>query len=263
MVLSAFVLAYLPVWKSLFAAWSRSDDYSYGFFIVPIAVYALWLKRERLAATQKSTSVPGLFLLCFSLAVYVLSFYAEINTIASLSLVGTVAGCVLFLYGSLFLKEAAFSVLFLLLMIPIPAQIYSAITVPLQLLVSKASVGILALAGIPIFRDGNVIHLPAHTFEVVQACSGLRSLVTLLTLATAIAYFTLRSNLLRGVLIACALPTAIFVNIIRVMVMITVYHFWGYDLTKGTVHTSAGVVIFLLALAIIYCIRGILVRWDR
>jgi exosortase A len=263
LVLAGFVLAYFPVLKDLIFTWSTSDDYSHGFFVVPIIGYILWQKKEQLAALPKKTSIAGLFLFILSLGIYLLSYYAEIRTVSSLSLVATLVGGVWFIYGPTVLKEVSFLLFFLLFMIPIPAQFYSAITIPLQLIVSKASVGMLSAAGVPIFRDGNVIHLPQHTFEVVQACSGLRSLITLLTLATIIAYFTLNSNVLRGVLVLSAVPTAIVVNIIRVMVMIVAYYLWEYDLTKGSIHTTTGVVIFVLSLVIIYCIRGVLTRWDR
>ncbi len=262
-VLGSFVLAYSPVWKQLFSFWSASDDYSHGFFIVPIIIYIIWQKKDRLAVLPQKTSFTGLFLMLTSLVVYVLAYYAEIKTLASLSLVTTCMGCVLYLYGPIMFKEVSFPLFFLLFMIPIPGQIYSAITIPLQLIVSKTSVAVLGASGIPVLRDGNVIHLPEHTFEVVQACSGLRSLVTLLTLCTVIAYFTLRSNLLRGLLIVCAVPAAVLVNIIRVTLMIAVYYYWDYELTEGTVHTTFGVFIFILSLLIIYAIRGGLQRWDR
>ncbi len=263
LVLVSFVAAYLPVWTSLLQTWASSDDYSHGFFIVPIVIYIIWQKKERLLAIPAETSIAGLLLLIISLVAYVLGSYAEIKTVASLSILTTLTGCILFLYGPHILKEVSFPLCFLIFMIPIPGQVYSAITIPLQLIVSKASVDMLAAAGIPILRDGNVIHLPAHTFEVVQACSGLRSLITLLTLATVIAYFTLRFNTLRGILIVSAIPAAILVNIIRVTAMIVVYHLWGYNLTEGAVHTTIGVVIFILAISIIYLFRNLLIPWDK
>ncbi|MCK4377963.1 MAG: exosortase [Deltaproteobacteria bacterium] len=263
LVVASFVLAYYPVWQGLVSFWSLSEDYSHGFFIVPIAGYILWRKRSRLAALPQRTSMVGFFLLFCSLVVYALSYYAEVKTIASLSIITTLAGCVLFLYGPAILKEVAFPLCFMLFMIPLPGQIYSSITIPLQLIVSKASVGLLSAAGVPVLRDGNVMHLPDHTFEVVQACSGLRSLVTLLTLSTIVAFLALKSNILRAVLIICAVPTAVLVNIIRVTLMILVYHFWGYDLLEGTVHSISGLFIFLLAIAIIFLTMGALLRWDK
>ncbi|MFT5728847.1 MAG: exosortase A [Desulforhopalus sp.] len=259
---ASLLVAYSPVLEELFSAWSSSDEYSHGFFIAPISCYILWQKKDRLMTLPQEVSIIGCISLFCSLAVYLLAYYSEIKTVASLSLISTIASCVLFLYGPAVLKEISFPLLFLLFMIPIPAQIYSTVTIPLQLLVTKASVGLLAPAGIPILRDGNVIHIPQYTFEVVQACSGLRSLVSLWTLATIISYFTLQSGVLRGILMLCATPVAILVNICRVIIMITASYFWNYDLTEGTVHTILGLLIFLLAIVITLLIQGALKRWD-
>lgn len=257
------MLAYFPVWQGLVSCWSLSDDYSHGFLIIPMFGYILWLKRSRLVALPQKNSMVGFFLLFFSLIVYLLAYYAEVKTVASLSIITTLSGCVLFFYGPAVLKEVAFPLFFLLFMIPIPGQVYSVITIPLQLFVSKASVGLLSTVGVPIIRDGNVIHLPNHTFEVVQACSGLRSLVTLLTLSTIVAFLALKSNILRVVLMICAVPIAVLVNIIRVTAMIIAFHFWGYDLLKGAMHSIFGLFIFLLAIIIIFLTVGVLHRWDK
>jgi len=120
LVLCSFVLAYFPVWRALVSTWSSSDDYSHGFFIIPIIGYILWKKKDRLAALPQKSSMVGFFFFFCSLVVYVLAYYAEIKTIASLSLISTLAGCVLFLYGPAVLKELSFPLFFLLFMVPIP-----------------------------------------------------------------------------------------------------------------------------------------------
>ncbi len=248
LLLVCYVSAYLPVWQTLFAVWSSSDDYSHGFFILPIIGYILWQKKDRLSALPKKTSITGFFLLFVSLVVYVLASYAEIKTISSLTLLTSAAGCILFIYGPAVL---------------VPSQVYSLLTIPLQLIVTKISVFILDAIGVTILREGNVIHIPNRTFEVVQACSGMRSLVSLLTLGTIMSYFALQSNFLRGIVILLSTPIAIMVNIFRVIIMIIAWHYWGYDLTKGTVHTIFGLFIFLLAIAIIFIIQGVLQNWDK
>ena len=197
----SFLLVFFPIWKDLLLTWYNSDDYSHGFFIVPLVVFALWQKREDLSRLPVQSSSLGFALLVFSLVLYILAFYAEIKTFASLAMIFCIVGAVFFLFGRAISREIAFILFFLFFMIPIPAQIYSAMTIPLQLLVSKASVWLVMLFGLPVFREGNVIHLPDRTLEVVQACSGLRSLMTLMTLSLVISYFTLRSNKLRLLLV--------------------------------------------------------------
>jgi exosortase len=148
-------------------------------------------------------------------------------------------------------------------MIPIPSQIYSEITIPLQLFVSKASVGFVKLMDLPVLREGNVIQLPGHTLEVVQACSGLRSITSLVTLSAVFGYFTLKTNLLKCILFASGVPVAIFVNILRVVLMIIAFHFFHYDLTIGVQHTLCGILIFAIALLLIFFVGKGLLKWEK
>jgi len=167
------------------------------------------------------------------------------------------------LFGFSILKECAFPLFILLFMIPVPAQIYSQLTIPLQLLVSKTSTGLAHIVGVPIYREGNVIHFPGRTLAVVQACSGLRSLMSLLTLSAIYAYLTLNSNVLRSVLFFSGVPAAILVNIIRVVMIIIAFQYFEFDLTEGKIHTILGVIIFIIAVVIVAATRSVLSKWDN
>ncbi|MFC1814848.1 exosortase/archaeosortase family protein [Thermodesulfobacteriota bacterium] len=260
---ATFIFAYFPVWKILIMSWYGSDDYSHGFFIVPISLFIIWQKRQTLSQISIHPSVWGLVLVVFSLLLYLVAHFAEIVTLSSFSMVLFLAGAVLYLYSYGMLKELLFPLFLLLFMIPVPAQIYATLTIPLQLFVSKASVWLASLFGLPVYREGNVIDLPNHTLQVVQACSGLRSMISLLTLGAVFGYFTLRSNVLRTILFLSGIPAAIFVNIIRILVMILAFYYFNYDLTTGSIHTVFGVIIFMLALLFIAMMKGILLPWDK
>ena len=262
-LVATFLLAYFPVWKRLILSWYSSDEYSHGFFILPLCGYILWQKKDVLAGVPVSPSSWGLGLVVFSLVLYILSDFAGIVTLASFSIVPLLAGVIIYSYGFLMLKELFFPLFLLLFMIPIPAQIYSSLTVPLQLLVTKISVWIAGFLGIPIYREGNVIHLADRTLEVVQACSGLRSMISLLTLSAVLGYLTLRSNPLRAVLFVSGIPAAIFVNIVRVLLLVLAFHYINLDLTEGTVHTLFGMGIFILAWILIIFTKQALSIWDK
>ena len=262
LLIGSFILAYFPVWEGLVLHWYSSEEYSHGFFIVPLCCYILWRKKEVLAKTPVRPSGLGLSLIIFSLLLYTFGHYAEISTVRSFSMVPLLAGVVIYFFGFSMFRELLFPLFLLLFMIPVPAQIYAKLTIPLQLFVSKSSGGVAITFGLPIYREGNIMHLADRTFEVVRACSGLRSMISLLTLSAIFAYFTLRSNLLRTVLFFSAIPAAIFVNIVRVLVLVLIHHFFSYDLTTGSLHTVFGVVIFMLALVFIAVVRGVLSIWD-
>lgn len=261
-LISTFVVLYMPALSRLVRVWSRSEDYSHGFFIIPLCLFLIWQKRETLRRTPIRQSKWGLVLTFVALAVYVLAEFAGILTLSSASIIPAIMGSVLFLFGPHILKEILFPLCFLIFMVPVPAQIFAAVTFPLQLLVSKISSGIAQAMAVPVYREGNVIYLPEHTLQVVQACSGLRSMISLLTLSAVLSYLTLRANLLRAMLFVSGTPVAIMVNIVRVLTMILAFHYFNYDLTRGTVHTVFGVVIFFLAIFFLLALKGIFSKWD-
>jgi exosortase A len=258
-----FISTYLPVISSLVRTWAASDDNSHGFAILPLALYILWQKRVSLHKETVRGSWIGLFIATGALLVYIVAKKGEMQTIASLSMLFFLWGGVIFLFGFAIFKACLFPLLILFFMIPVPAQFIAALTMPLQLIVSKTSVGLASLVGIPIYREGNVIQLPQGTFEVVQACSGLRSIMTLLTLGAVMAYFTLRSNPLRSILFLLAIPIAIAVNILRVFVLVAVFYFLSIDLSKGTLHTIMGLAIFFIALGLFLLTSKGFARCER
>lgn len=258
-----FAAVYLPVLTGLVRAWAHSDDYSHGFAIIPLSAYFLWQKRVTLLKVTVHGSWSGLLVAAFSLCTYVVAQKGEMQTLASVSMVFFIWGAVIFLFGYPIFKACLFPLLILFFMIPVPAQVMAALTIPLQLLVTRASVWLAEMIGIPIFHEGNVIHLTQGTFQVVQACSGLRSIMTLLTLGAVLAYFTLCSNALRGILFFLAIPIAIAVNIFRVFFLIAVFHFLQIDLSEGTLHTILGIAVFGLAFGIFLLVGKGLALCER
>lgn len=262
-VVGFFIFAFFPVWQSLINAWMQSEDYSHAFLILPISMYLAWEKKEQLAQILVSPSWYGLLLVFCSSILFLFAFFAGITTLSSLALVLSIIGIVIGLTGWKITKVLLFPLLFLLLMIPIPSQIYYAATTPLQLLVSQISVSLASLIDVPIYREGNVIHLPNRTLQVVAACSGMRSMIALSTLSLVYGYISLRSNSLRALLVLSALPVAILINIVRVMAMILAFYYYDYNLTDGSPHTYLGLFVFILAMLLIVSIQKIMSRLER
>ncbi len=258
-----FLYIFSPTWLSLYRVWSSSDDYSHGFLIVPLSLYILWMKREELKAAP--INPPWWFFppVLLALLLYIVAVYGAILTLRPLAMVATLAAGVLFLFGWQVFRICAFPLFLLLFMIPVPAQIYAQITLPLQLLVTKMAVSISQGMGIMIFREGNVIYLPDHVLQVVEACSGLRSIMALITLGVLSSYFLLRSVVLRTIITAAAIPIAIFVNVIRVLLMIFAFYYWDFDLTEEPIHTFFGLAIFGLAILLFFLLIRVLALCDR
>lgn len=247
---NVFIIAYLPVISGLIRAWTHSGDHSHGFAIIPIAIYILWQKRKTLLSLPLHGTWIGLVVAATALFAYLVSLKGEMQTLGSFSMILFLWGTVIFLFGFSIFKESLFPLSILILMIPVPAQIVASFTIPLQLIVTKASVWLASIIRIPIYNEGNIIHLARGTFEVVQACSGLRSIMTLLTLGAVLAFLLLRSNLLRSILFIAAIPIAIAVNIIRVFALIAVFHFFEINLSEGALHTIMGMVVFGVAIGL-------------
>jgi exosortase len=257
-----FIFTFFPVIRNLVEKWIQSEDHSHGLLIIPVCCYSLWRNRDHLKNLDIGFGGAGGLLVTLSMLLYLFSYFAGISTISYLSLVVTIWAVVWSLLGKEIFKAVLFPMVLMLLMIPVPAQLYSMATIPLQFFVSKSSAIIVGLLDVPILREGNVLHMPERTLEVVQACSGLRSLMSLVTLCAIFGHFTLSSNLLRTLLIISSVPIAIIVNIIRVVMMILAFHFTDFDLSKGTLHTAFGIVVFLLALVFVAILNGIFSKWD-
>ncbi len=259
---SFFICVYWRPLNKLVSLWYNSDDYAHGFAIIPISIYIIWKKRAALAEIDFNSSASGLLLIIISLLVYLFSRYAEIESMAAFTIIPCLYGTVLYLFGLKAWKELLFPVTFLIFAMPVPSQIYAWLTIPLQLLVSKTSAELAGFLDCPVFREGNIIHLPDKVFQIVTACSGLRSLISLLAVSTVAGYFMLRSNLLRSVLFLSAVPVAIAVNILRVFLLVAVFYYFRIDLSAGAAHTGLGILTFALALFTIFISAGILSRWN-
>jgi exosortase len=261
--ISTFIFAYSYVLVGLFTSWYQSDDYSHGFAIIPISLYVAWSKREELRGLSGEGGLTGLVIGIFVLMLYLVAWKTEMLTLASVSMVLFVWSMVLYLFGASVFRCCLFPLALLFLMIPVPAQLMASLTIPLQLLVTRISVMLASFIAIPVYYEGNIIHLPGGTFEVVQACSGLRSLMTMLTLGAVISYLTLRSNFLRGVLFLSGFPIAIAANIFRVFVLMVFLHFFNVNLSEGMPHTVLGIAVFGMTIMIFLLLRQGMVRWEK
>jgi exosortase len=251
-----FVLLYASVFKGLVLQWWKDPDYSHGFFVPLFSCFALWRERRRWMAVEIRPSNFGLLVMIGAVGLLLLgSLGAELFT-SRFSLIVLLAGVILFLFGSQMLRAVAFPLAFLILMIPIPAIIYNQITFPLQLLASRLAAFWLELVNVPVLRDGNVLVMSNYSLEVVEACSGIRSLVTLIALAVIYGHLVEPRRWVHWVLAILMVPIAIVSNALRVMGAGMIAHRFGPEAAEGFLHTFSGWVIFVVALlALLGCHR--------
>jgi exosortase len=246
---AALVWLYAGVMTSLVRQWASDDNYSHGFFVIPLAAFFVWERRESLATAPRRPSSLGVVLVLASLAVFVAGVFGAELFLTRVSLIGVIAGSILFIWGRDQFRTLLFPVAFLLLMIPLPAIIFNQIAFPLQLLASEAGESVIAAAGIPVLREGNVLVLPSRTLEVAEACSGIRSLVSLLMLAIVMGYFTERRSSSRVLIALAAIPIAIIANAARVAGTGLAAEWVSPSAADGFFHSFSGWAMFVVAFA--------------
>jgi exosortase len=260
LVTAGVLILYFDVLADLVSAWANDDNYSHGFLIVPVAAYLVWERRARLRTAKWSPSNWGLLLVGVALAVLTVGTVGAELFLTRVSLLGVIVGVVLFLCGPAQLRIFAFPIAFLLLMIPLPAIIFNQIAFPLQLLATRFGVGVLHLGDIPVLREGNIIVLANTTLEVAEACSGIRSLVSLLTVGILYGYFVDRRFGVRVGIALTTVPIAIVANGIRVAGTGVAAHVVGPSAADGFFHGFSGWIVFLISFLMLLIVERI-VRW--
>src|SRR6266853_521066 len=254
------ITAYFPVLKQLVGQWSNDENVSHGFFVPAVALYIAWQRRDSILAVERKPAWWGLAIMAWgALQGYVGVLGAELFLQRTAFLVALL-GLLLVVGGTKLVRVLAFPLLLLPFMIPIPAVLYNQITFPLQLFASQVAEFTLGLMGIPVLRDGNVLELASQKLSVVEACSGIRSLLSLSFLSLVYAYFFDNKVWMRWVLLAATIPVAIIANAGRVTIT-GVLSEVNPQMAQGFFHSAEGWVIFLIALVMLGTIHALLNRF--
>jgi exosortase len=254
-VAAGFLLLYRNVLVKLGSDWWTDGNYSHGFFIIPIAAYLAWERRDKFQAAAQRPTVLGLLVVIASVVVLAGGVLGSELFLTRISILGTATGIVLFFFGWARLRVLLFPLAFLFLMIPLPAIIFNQIAFPLQLLASQFGEKALTLADIPVLREGNVLVLANTTLEVAEACSGIRSLISLLTLGIVFGYFADPRGWVRTAIAVSSVPVAIVANGARVAGTGVAAHFIGPAAAEGFFHEFSGWIIFIAAFSMMLAIQ--------
>jgi exosortase len=249
---------YYRVITKLVYDWYTIPDYSHGFLVPFFALFLLWDKRKTLRNTPVQQSWCGIPLVVFAIVVLILGVYGVELFTARISFVFLLAGLIWTLFGSLMLRELRFPLLVLVLAIPFPTILFNQITFPLQLFASRIASDILPLLGVPVLLEGNVIQLPVMKLEVAEACSGIRSLMSLFTLAVFYGYFLERTTRRRLFLALASIPIAVAANVLRIVGTGLCVQYWDPDKALGFFHEFSGWVMFVISLACLYLVHRLM-----
>ena len=254
---------YAPVLARLSRQWWTDPNFSHGFFVPAFSLYVVWQNREQLWKIRRAPSGWGLAVMLFSLCVLILGVFGADLFLSRVSLILLIAGVVVFLHGWQMLRALLFPLAVLLLMIPIPSIILNQITFPLQILASKLSAWLLPLLGVPVLREGNVINLPVMPLEVADACSGIRSLLSLTCLAVMYGYLLEKRVSVRIVLALASIPIAVAANGLRIVGTGLLVQYWDPDKAEGFFHAFSGWLIFVVSLLMLFALHRVIALWNR
>jgi exosortase len=255
---------YMPTLVHLVSQWWNDPNYSHGFFVPLFSAFVIWQERTRLNALIPRPSWSGLLILGLGLCVLIVGQMGAELFLSRLSLLIVLPGLVVLFLGWDFFRALLFPWAFLLLMIPIPAIVFNQITFPLQLLASKVASTTLPWMGVPVLREGNVIVLPAMALEVAEACSGIRSLMSLTTLAVIYGYLMERRAGVRVLLAVASIPIAVAANSLRIVGTGLLVQYWDPEKAEGFFHEFSGWLIFVVSLLMLYLLhRAIRAFWHE
>lgn len=251
-VAAAWGVLYFDTLSGLINDWRVDENYSHGFLIPFISAYAIWSNRNQIFSAKPA---PRLLLGGALMLIAVLMLFAGIAGaelyMARVSIVLSLAALVVYFLGTGWLRQLIFPIGLLLFAIPVPSIVFNQIALPMQLMASDYATRAIRLFGVPALREGNVIELAQMKLQVVEACSGIRSLMTLAALAVVYAYFTEKRWTRRIALVVAVIPIAIVANAARVAGTGVMAHAWGIQAAEGFLHGFSGWLVFVVAVLLL------------
>ena len=264
--LLVFVLLMAGVYHSIvpdmILDWKRDENYSHGFLVPFIATYLAYMRLRDLQAAEVRPANAGIGLIGFGLVMLGLGWLGSESFNMRASMVVILAGSALYLFGWQVFTILLVPLCYLLLMVPIPYIIYDAAAFPLKLFVTKASVMSMKALGIVVLQEGNILMFPNITLEVADACSGLRSIMSLLALGTAYAFVMHSTTRDRIILILSTLPIAVLTNCLRVIATGILAQYFGSAAAEGFFHEFAGLFVFAGAVVMFVSLGTLIKRWS-
>lgn len=243
---------YVPILGRLVVQWGHDPNFSHGVFVPAFSTYVLWDQRVRFANLVPRPNWFGLVILLGAMLTLIVGSLGAELFLARFSLLLTIAALVVLFWGWSYMRAAFFPWAFLLLMIPVPSIVFNQVTFPLQLLASRVAAIVLPWLGVPVLREGNVIQLPAMALEVAEACSGIRSLLSLVTLALIYSYMLEKRTAVRVALALASIPIAVAANSSRIIGTGLLVQYWSPDKAEGFFHMFSGWLIFVVSISLLF-----------
>lgn len=261
--LFAVVLVVLEysTFHELYVAWTAADSYySHGFLVPLISLFFVWQKRAELRAAPLRPSLSGYVLIALACLMLLASDSLGLRLIGEFALLPMIIGLVLLFFGTRHLALVWFPILFLVFMIPIPPSITQSISLRVKLFATDTAVRLANLVTLPMVRDGSFVHFGDDQLLVGEVCGGLRSLIALIAFGTLMSYISKTRLWARLIILFISGPVAIISNMFRIFGLCVVGYFWGSKVAAGHFHDISGILIFVVAFALLFFLEAVLRR---
>jgi len=258
-IIALLVFIYYNTFAMLVIDWGINPDYSHGYLIPFISIYMMWHALMERHPTVYLSSMWELLPFLAGVALQVVALVGAEHFLQGVSLVVVLWGLSLFLGGKEVARCLAVPVGYLIFMIPLPSIIWNKISLLLKLQASNITSFLLSTYGsIPFMQEGNIFHLTSGALEVADACSGLRSLISMLALGVLIAFISRYTLWKKWVLVIAAFPIAIIANIIRLVLLVFLADRYGISIAESFMHTLSGILVFVIGLIMLFGVHVLL-----
>jgi exosortase len=249
---TVWAAVFYPIYPDLVRTWLKNSNDSHGALVPLISLFFVWRKSKSLKSIQISNSNWGIFILTLSLVVYLLSYAGHLAVISRLMIVFSLVGLILFTLGKTIFKHLTFPLFFLFFMVPIPDSVLNLVSFPLQLLATKISAAMIQAFSIPAYREGNMLYFAQTQLEVAEACSGIRSIVSLGMLSVIFIYLMDRGLGRKAALLVSVIPIAFLANALRVTGTGILSHYFGEEVSRGFLHSFSGIAVFAFGFMLLF-----------
>lgn len=257
--IALLLIAYVPTILWMADRWfAKESYYGHGFLIPIVSLVIAWQRRDILRKIRPSGAAAGVWVVSACLLIHIICASLKVYFISGFSLVFAVYGLVLFFFGKEITRKLIFPIFFLLAMIPLPLVVMGNLTVKLKLFAARISAFLLNRIGFPCVLKGSVIVMPNSYIAIEAPCSGLRSLISLLTLGLLFSYVVKVSPVRKGIILASAVPIALASNVIRIILLAAVNDLYGEKVAMGFFHDFTGFLVFAIAFSGLYGVSHLL-----
>ncbi|QWV91850.1 exosortase/archaeosortase family protein [Geomonas oryzisoli] len=260
LLVALWLAVFSPIVPEMVGEWGSHSDNNHGFLVPLVTLYFLWHQKGELSAGEIDCAKWGGVILAASLAIYLVSFAGGAAFPARIAMVASLFGLLWFCLGNAWIRVMAFPVLFLLFMVPVPYSVMSLVSMPLQLIATRLSAWIIQMCAIPVYREGNMLYFVGTQLEVAEACSGIRSIMSLTMLGSIFAYLAPVGWQRRALIVVAAVPIAMTANIIRISGTGILANYFGDRVARGFLHDFSGLAVFAFGLLMLWMIHLLLTR---